>query len=114
MNKRAYYKMQLVLPGQQRHEKGAYCIEGKEFPILAGYVPDRDVFILWDAYMHEGERYGHTLSIPEEPVIEALGEQVVAWQRHTRRGKELVLTAHGSNLQAAIRERWDLNLRQLL
>ena len=108
-----FYKLQLRLPGQSRGDLGRYALSEREYPILASYVRDRDVFILWDAYMHQGKRYAFTLTVPEEPIIQALGGDIIVRARHGHDGIEDLVICHSSRLESALQVRWQTTLERL-
>jgi hypothetical protein len=110
---KGYYKLQLILPGQGRDAAGSYNLTDGAFPVLAAYVADHEIFILWDAQLHEGKRYGFTLTASENAVLGALGTGVVTETRTTASGEEQVILAHRSSLKAALQARWDATIARL-
>ena len=108
---KAYYKLQLILPGQRRGDLGDYELNPGEFPLVIAFVPDRDVFVLWDANLHSGERYAFALTVKEDDVLQALGGEIVVSRRKSKGRVEQVISVHRSSLVKGIGKRWELTLK---
>lgn len=104
------YKIQIILPGQPRGQRGSLDFSDQRMPILAAYAVigeeiDDGVFILWDPFMHPDFAYSANMQVKSETIIKALGETVAV----SRRGNgEVILAARPQHLYEAIRYRVDI------
>jgi len=79
--------------------------------LVIAFVPDRDVFVLWDANLHSGERYAFALTVKEDDVLQALGGEIVVSRRKSKGRVEQVISVHRSSLVKGIGKRWELTLK---
>src|ERR1017187_1052950 len=74
------HKIQLMVPGQGRNERGNFDSSGGRIPLLIGYRPDIKVFVLWDAEMYPDFAYSRNVQVLPETIYEAfaqgLGRQI--------------------------------------
>lgn len=63
-------KIQLILPGQERYERGALELSGP-YTALLGYSPDFGVFAGWEASLYDGFAYSANVQVREELLAEA-------------------------------------------
>jgi len=109
------HKIQLIVPGQVRGERGSFDISGGRIPLLAGFRPDLRIFMLWDAELYVDFAYSRNVQVMPETVYQAfaqgIGRQTRYLWTHT---VELVITADAGHLAQAILERQQVTLKRLL
>lgn len=109
------HKIQLMVPGQKRGEKGSFDESGGRIIVLAGYQPDVDVFILWDAGLYPEFSYSRNVQVKAETVYDAIAGKIGVQQRRIRsRGVEKVLTARPDRLKEALVLRMEYTRMRLL
>jgi hypothetical protein len=111
------YRIQLRLPGQPRRARGQLSMEAGVLVLLAGYVAEFDVFVLWDAHAHQEFPYSKGIQVASRTVHEA----AIRGQSEQRRGvrvsggyPEQVLAVRTDQLVAGIRRREELTRESLL
>jgi len=107
------YRLQMILPEQKRGEMGRYTVSDTERPILAGCIYERSIFVLWDAFLHEGKRYAFTLTVSHDSVLQALGGEVVTVPRHGRDECETVVICHADSLVKGLATRLEATSERL-
>lgn len=112
------HKIQLVLPGMQRGERGTFDHSDGRMAILAGYSSEDDVFILWDAGLYENFAWSRNVQVKADTITQASAGILAQQERILRpRGapaqKEIVLAADGAHLVDALRLRIDLTVQRL-
>jgi hypothetical protein len=109
------HKVQLIVPGQVRGERGNFDNSGGRIPILAGYRPDLSIFMLWDAEMYVDFSYSRNVQVMAETVYEAFAQGIGRQQRNLwTHDAEIVITADARHLRQALLERQQETLRRLL
>lgn len=109
------HKIQLIVPGQARGERGNFDSSGGHIPILAGYRPDIRIFMLWDAELYVDFAYSRNVQVMPETVYEAFAQGIGRQKRHLwTRNDEVVLTADARHLGRALLERQQETLKRLL
>jgi hypothetical protein len=109
------HKIQLIVPGQARGERGNFDSSGGRIPILAGYRPDVGIFMLWDAELYVDFSYSRNVQVMAETVYEAFAQGIARQERHLwSRDDEVVITADARHLARALLERQRETLRRLL
>lgn len=99
-------KIQLMVPGQGRDERGSLrSADSDLFPILIGVKPDEDLFVLWDAWKHEGFAFSKNVQVRAQPLIDAQTFGIGEATRRLANGHEVVLAARGADLREALRRR---------
>lgn len=88
-------------------------------PVLVGYHNEFDVFILWDADLHdagEGFPYSKNVQAPPEVVFEALATGLAERERRLRapRCRETIISARPARLSEAIALRLQRSTETLL
>ncbi len=101
------YKIQVILPGQQRGKRASLDYSSGRMPLLAAYVCFGDVledgvFVLWDAMKHEDFSYSANVQVKSETIINALCTSVASSMRGNN---EMVLAARPQHLLEAIKLR---------
>jgi hypothetical protein len=108
------YKVQLIVPGQARGQRGQLDFAPGVFTILVGWSPDEDVFVLWDAYAHSSFAYSQNLQVKGETIWSAQAKGVSAHKRLLRgRGVETVVACRSERLLEGIRNRISLSAHRL-
>lgn len=108
------HKAQLILPDQNRGERASFDHSGGYTALLIGYVPDSDVFILWDAGLHRDFAYSKNVQVKAETVYKALGGELATQVRHLQTGDETVVATNTNNLAEGIELRSELTQERLL
>jgi len=109
------HKIQLIVPGQRRGERASFDETGGRIVILAGYQPDVDVFILWDAGLYPEFSYSRNVQVKAETVYAAIAGKIGRQQRRIRQqGIEIVLTARPNRMKEALMLRMELTRARLM
>lgn len=99
------YNIQVFIPGVSRGESGTLDHTDDRLVILAGYYPDLDVFILWDAYMHSQFSFSETVQVKQQTIEEASREGISTQTRHLKNGDEIVVGAGQESLDKGLLKR---------
>ncbi len=99
-------KIQLIGPGHGRGERGSLEVPpGGGFPILLGYKPEEDLFVLWDAYKQPDFSWSKNVQVKADPLLDALHLGIGEITRRLKAGKELVIAARADHLREALGKR---------
>jgi hypothetical protein len=99
-------KIQLIAPGQRRDERGHLRTPDDEsFSILLGYKPEEELFVLWDAYRHDGFAFSKNVQVRAQPLLDAITFGIGRMTRQLASGEELIIAARADHLYEALRER---------
>ena len=105
-NRPGEFKAVLRVPGQNVGEYGTFDHSGDRFAVLAAYRDDLDVFVLWDASIHERFKHGGNMQVKDTVVAEAAATGWAEQRRPLRSGiTELVFACRSSSLPLAIGHR---------
>ena len=108
------HKIQLIVPGQDRGQRGDFDYSDGRIVLLAGYEPELDVFILWDAGLYRDFSYSRNVQVKAETVYTAFAGRIGRQMRKLRKvGGETVIAARSGKLGDAIVERMTYTLRRL-
>lgn len=104
------YKIQIIVPNQQRGARGSFDYSDGRLVLLGAYVClsgeiENGIFVLWDAMKHESFSYSANLQVKAETLIEALYAPVATGLRGNN---EIVLAARPRYLLTAIERRIDI------
>lgn len=108
------HKAQLILPDQSRGERASFDTSGNHLVLLLGYVPDSDVFVLWDAGLHRNFAYSKNIQVKAQTIFSAIGGELGTQERRLQTGKETVITSNQDCLADAIIRRVELTEERLL
>ena len=109
------HKVQLIVPGQERGERGNFDRSGGRIPFLLGYRGDIDIFMIWDAELYIDFAYSRNVQVKGETLYEAFAQGLGRQRRNLlRQPQEVVITADASHLIDAILERQRETLKRLL
>jgi len=109
------YKIQLIVPEQQRGKRGHLYLADGAFTILAGWSRDENVFSLWDAYAHESFAYSQNLQVKGNCVWLAQTNGISTCERRLRRGRgvETVVVCRADRFIEGIRARIHFSAHRL-
>jgi hypothetical protein len=114
------HKIQLIVPGQGRKQRGNFNHSDGRMVLLVGYSPESEVFILWDAGVYTDFAYSSNLQVRPETVYAALAGEVGKQERRIRgeggKGVEIetVITVRPDRLAEAIQQRIELTLKRVM
>ncbi len=93
------FKIQLILPGQVRGERGELDLSGRRMTFLLGYSPDFGVFIGWEAHLHAEFSYSAAVQVKEATLDDARRNGwAVSPPRTVQGGKEVRVAFTPGNL----------------
>lgn len=103
----AEHKIQLMVPGQGRANRGNFDNSGGRSVVVAGYVENLDVYVFWDASLHRDFANSTNAQVRSERVLEAAATGAITTQeRRVRLGTETVIVAPASRLAEALAMRF--------
>jgi len=109
------HKIQLIVPGQERGMRGNFDASEGRIPLLLGYRPDLEIFMLWEAELYEDFAYSRNVQVMAETVYTAFARGIGRQKRKLwTRQAEIVITADAEHLRQAIIERQQETLKRLL
>lgn len=111
------YKIQMIIEGQRRSERGRIDTDDDRIPLIIGYAcpfdDDTDgVYVIWDTSFHTEFAYSANLQCYLDPMLQALSEDVVTCYKKGNR--EQIVVARRDNLAKAIERRIQLDIQNLL
>ena len=111
------YKIQMIIEGQSRGERGHIITDDGRIPLIMGYAcpfdDDKDgVYIIWDTSFHMEFAYSANLQCYLDPMLQALSEDVITCYKKGNR--EQIIVARRENLPKAIERRIQLDIQNLL
>lgn len=100
------YKAVLRVPGQEKGAYASFDYSQGRVAILAAYLSELDVFVLWDASIHPRFKYGGNIQVRGSTVLQAAAIGRSEQRRSLPSGiTEVVLACQSWNLVKAINER---------
>jgi hypothetical protein len=109
------HKIQLIVPGQERSERGNFDASGGRIPLLVGFRPDLRIFMLWDAELYVDFAYSRNVQVMPETVYEAFALGIARQERRLwTQNSEIVIATDARHLAEAILERQRETLKRLL
>lgn len=109
------HKIQLIVPGQKKGEKGNFDSSDGSIIILAGYHKEHDVFTIWDAGMYPEFSFSRNIQVRPEKVYEASAGRIATQERMIKgQGKEIVITCPSRKLNDALMLRMKLTRQRML
>jgi excisionase family DNA binding protein len=113
------HKIQLIMPGQRRGQRGALDHGDGRIALLVGYAAEEDVFILWDAGLYPDFAWSRNVQVKAETIVEASAGKLAVQPRHLRPTDgpaitELVLAAPASRLTEALQRRVQLTRERMV
>lgn len=113
------HKIQLMVPGQSKGERGAFDHGEGRIVLLVGYAAEEDVFVLWDAGLYSNFAWSRNVQIKGHTIIDATAGKIATQERRLRPslGKtvvEILVAAKARNLADAIERRMELTRQRLM
>lgn len=113
------HKVQLIVPGQRRGQRGSFDNGDGRIVLLVGYAAEEDVFILWDAGLYTDFAWSRNVQVKAETIIQASAGKLATQERQLRppSGRsivETVLAIKPRSLGEAIVRRMELTRERLL
>ena len=113
------HKVQLIVPGQGRGDRGSFDNGDGRIVLLIGYTAEEDVFILWDAGLYSDFAWSRNVQVKAETIIRASAGKLATQERQLRPRSarptvETVLAAQPRRLAEAITRRMELTRERLL
>lgn len=110
------YKVQLILDGQRRGERGHFDDTDGTTVLIVGYadpldIQDEGVWVLFETEKHKEFAYSANIQIYLRQILQTLSEDVVV---HLKHNKETVVLSQRRNLGMALKKRLDIDLHLLL
>jgi len=106
------YRIQVILPAHRDHERGRFDRTNSAIPFLLGYVPEFDVFVCWDADMHDagaGIPYSKGVQVHAGTVFAAAAVGMATQVRHIRSqagaSEEVVIAGRSTHLHQILEDR---------
>jgi hypothetical protein len=105
------HKIQIILPGQKRAERGELNFSGSRFVLLAGLEPEWNVFVLWDARHYRNIPHSRNVQVKAATVYEAYVHKMALQKRRLWGGvSETIVACTKDSLASALLTRFDLSL----
>lgn len=95
-------KIQLIVPGQKRGERGNLTGPPSHFRLLIGVHPEEDLFVLWDAYKQNDFTWSKNVQVRGELLWDAQVQGISSGSRELATGTETVIAASANRLRDAI------------
>lgn len=113
------HKVQLMVPGQSRGQRGSFDNGDGRIVLLVGYAAEEDVFVLWDAGLYSDFAWSRNVQVKGHTIIDATAGKIATQERQLRPASgrsivETVLAAKARNLAEAIGRRMELTRQRLL
>lgn len=107
------YKIQVILPGQQRGERGQLDYSDGRLPIIGALVRDGDdiSFAFWDADKHSDFAYSGNMQVKADVIVQSLCTKV---SETVRNNNERIVCARPQYLYDAIIRRMDIIHEELI
>lgn len=103
------FKSQIIAPGQERGEKGNFDHSDGRVVYLLGFIPDLDVWVLWDANRYENFAWSRNVQVKADAVNQAYFGEISTQLRKLRGslpGDETVICAPSRLLTEALTKRF--------
>ncbi len=113
------HKVQLIVPGQGRGDRGAFDHGDGRIVLLVGYAAEEDVFVLWDAGLYADFAWSRNVQVKGHTIIDATAGKIATQERRLRPASgrsvvETVVAAKTRNLAEAIERRMELTRQRLM
>ena len=100
------FKAVLRVPGQAVGQYGSFDHSDDRLVLLVAYSESLDVFVLWDASLHERFKHGGNIQVRDSVVARAAAIGLAHQHRALRSGAtEVVLACRSSHLERTLAER---------
>jgi len=113
------HKVQLIVPGQRRGQRGSFDHDDDRVVLLVGYAAEEDVYILWDAGLYANFAWSRNVQVKAETIIEATAGKLATQFRQLRPADgpaivETLIAAPADRLAEAIDTRIQLSRQRLI
>ena len=113
------HKVQLIVPGQSRGERGNFDRSENRLVILGGFCSEEGVFVLWDADLYYDFSWSRNVQVNAETVFRASAGRIVEQVRVLRpnpgsTARETIVACPASRLLEAIEMRVQIRRRRLI
>ena len=108
------HKVQLIVPGQQRGQRGNFDHSDGRIVLVIGYEPELSVFILWDAGLYNNFPFSRNVQVKAETIYAAYASGIAFQDRRLWGARELVIAVYKTRLLKAIELRTRATLNRLL
>lgn len=115
------YRIQVILPEHRDHHRGRFDRTNAAIPFLLGFVPEFDVFVCWDADLHDagaGIPYSKGVQVHAGTVFSAAALGMATQVRRIRSvggpSEEVVVAGRSTHLQEVLQERRALSMLSIL
>ncbi|WP_063980209.1 helix-turn-helix domain-containing protein [Bradyrhizobium sp.] len=113
------HKVQLIVPGQRRGQRGSFDHGDDRVVLLVGYAAEEDVYILWDAGLYADFAWSRNVQVKAETIIEATAGKLATQIRQLRPAEgpaivETLIAAPADRLAEAIDTRIQLSRQRLI
>jgi hypothetical protein len=113
------HKIQPIMPGQKRTERGSFDHSDGRLVFLMGYAAEEDVFILWDASLYADFAWSRNVQVKAATIIEASAGKLSEQQRRLRpaaghQATETLVAAPASRLAEALQRRVQLTRKRMM
>jgi excisionase family DNA binding protein len=113
------HKVQLIVPGQRRGQRGSFDHGDDRVVLLVGYAAEEDVYILWDAGLYSNFAWSRNVQVKAETIIEATAGKLATQFRQLRPADgpaivETLIAAPAERLAEAIDTRIQLSRQRLI
>lgn len=104
------HKVQLIVPGQRRGDRGNFDNRDGRIVLLVGYAVEDDVFVLWDSGLYVDFAWSRNVQVKVSTIVRASAGNIATQDRHLRPPNapsvtETVVAAASEQLVEAIQER---------
>jgi excisionase family DNA binding protein len=113
------HKIQLIIPGQKRGDRGNFDYSGGRTVLLAGYAAEEDVFILWDAGLYSDFAWSRNVQVKAGTIVKAYAGKIAEQERRLRPADgpavtETLLACRPEHLADAIMRRIELTRERMM
>ncbi|WP_425439379.1 hypothetical protein [Poseidonocella sedimentorum] len=113
------HKVQLIVPGQSRGQRGNFDRSENRLVLLGGFCPEEKVFVLWDADLYYDFSWSRNVQANAETVFRAAAGRIVEQERVLRPStgrtvRETLIACPTPRLLEAIEKRVQIRRRRLI
>ncbi|MFW2449228.1 MAG: helix-turn-helix domain-containing protein [Qipengyuania pacifica] len=113
------HKIQLIIPGQKRGDRGNFDQSDGRTVLLAGYAAEEDVFILWDAGLYADFAWSRNVQVKAGTIVKAYAGRIAEQERRLRPAEgsavtETLLACRPEHLADAIIRRIELTRERMM
>lgn len=113
------HKVQLIVPGQRRGDRGNFDNRDGRIVLLVGYAVEDDVFVLWDAGLYVDFAWSRNVQVKAETIIRAVAGNLATQDRRLRPHNapavtETVVAVGSARLVDAVQKRMALTRERMV